>query len=544
MTDHPSIELRNALRDHLPAIALPALSAALCLVLYGVLNGVILDDVARGVVSVAGAGLGIGVLAMRRPTGGLGRGRDQRADGTGSSAVVALRDPLTALGNHRAFREELQREVSEAQRYGVPLSLVLIDIDEFSRINDEHGLAGGDRALATFGRMVVEAARSADRCFRTGGDEFALILPHTEADGALVLARRVLLAALEPDARMEQAVPLSFSAGISSVPLLATTGPALYAQAQTGLAAAKRAGGTDIVVFDPANATPSAELGTGDAVAELIAHGRLAAAYQPIIDLASGSILGWEGLIRPMAPTPFPDPVSLLAAAEAGGQLTALDFACLETIMAGAADLPADAFLSINLSPQTLEAPEFTTAALLGILERHGLAPSRLVIELTEGQPIGDVEKVLVKLDTFRRAGIRLAADDLGAGNAGLRLLTDLRFDIVKVDLALVHRTAPGGRANAVVESIVAYAVRTGALVVGEGVESADQLDQLLALGVPAAQGFLLGHPGPLSGWAKGDLPQVMAVPEIQAAARADEEEMLSWRRSLGLPPSPLLGSQ
>jgi EAL domain-containing protein (putative c-di-GMP-specific phosphodiesterase class I) len=294
-------------------------------------------------------------------------------------------------------------------------------------------------------------------------------------------------------------------------------------------------------VFDPEAATDEALVGSGDEVAELIARGRLTAVYQPIFELATGAVLGWEGLIRPKSPSPFPDPAALFAAAEAGGQLIALDFACVETIVAGAGDLPEGAFLSVNLSPKTLEAAEFSTAALLAILGRHGLAPGRLVIELTERQPIGDVERVLVKLDTFRRAGIRLAADHLGAGNAGLRLLTDVRFDIVKVDLGLVHKTAPGGRASAVVESIVAFASRTGALVVGEGVEDADQIDQLVALGVPAAQGYLLGRPGPLPESTVGESPAVAAIPELQAAARAVDEEMLTWRRSLGLPANPVL---
>ncbi len=519
------------------------LSATAGVAAFVSLGEVIPGVIPRAAISALSSGIVVGIAL-----GGLFlpsmRARDAMGMRHEGAAVDALRDPLTGLGNHRAFHDELQREVSEAQRYGVPVALVLIDLDEFRQINDQHGHAEGDRVLAGFARLISGAARAADRCFRTGGDEFALILPHTDADGASVVARRLLIAALESDPRHQDAGVVSFSAGISSMPALTSSQMQLHAQAEAALRAVKRAGRTDVFVFDPEAATDEALVGPGDEVAELIARGRLTAAYQPIFDLATGTVLGWEGLIRPMSPSPFLDPAALFAAAEAGGQLIALDFACVETIVAGAGRLPEGAFLSINLSPPTLEAAEFSTAALLAILRRHGLAPGRLVIELTERQPIGDVERVLVKLDTFRRAGIRLAADHLGAGNAGLRLLTDVRFDIVKVDLGLVHKTAPGGRASAVVESIVAFAARTGALVVGEGVEDADQIDRLVALGVPAAQGYLLGRPGPLPESTVGETPQLTAIPDLQAAARAVDEEMLTWRRSLGLPANPVLVAQ
>lgn len=523
-------------------VAGATLSATTGVAAFAWLSEVIPGAIPRAVVSALSAGIVVGVAVGGLLQPFVRTGNDQGVRHQ-TAAVDALHDPLTGLGNYRAFQEELQRQVSQAQRHGVPLALVLIDLDEFKQINDQRGHADGDRVLSGFARLVNGAARIADRCFRTGGDEFALILPHTDADGALVLARRLLIAALEPNPRDDGVISVSFSAGISSLPALASSQVRLHAQAEAALRAAKHAGRTDTLVFDPEAATDAGLVGSGDAVAELIARGRLTAAYQPIIELATGTVLGWEGLIRPMAPSPFPDPAALFAAAEAGGQLIALDFACVETIVAGVGRLPEPAFLSINLSPRTLEAAEFSTAALLTILARHGLAPGRLVIELTERQPFGDVERVLVKLDTFRRAGIRLAADDLGASNAGLRLLTDLPFDLVKVDLGLVHRSVPGGRASAVVESIVAFAARTGALVVGEGVETADQIDRLVALGVPAAQGYLLGRPGPLPESAGSEIPQVTALPDLQAAARAVDEDMLSWRQSLGLPASPILNS-
>ena len=173
------------------------------------------------------------------------------------------------------------------------------------------------------------------------------------------------------------------------------------------------------------------------------------------MELRTGVMLGVEGLIRPISPAPFADPKSLFEAAATSGHLLSLELACVETIVAGAAGLARGPFLSINLSPATLEAPEFSTAALLNILSRHSFPPERLVIELTEQQPVTDIEKIRLKLETCRAAGMRVAADDVGSGNAGLRLLAELNFDIIKVDLTLVQRSASSAASSAVVGSVV-----------------------------------------------------------------------------------------
>ena len=275
-----------------------------------------------------------------------------------------------------------------------------------------------------------------------------------------------------------------------------------------------------MVVFDPGSETEATAAGAVRRDRRRHRARLLRPVYQPIVELATGATLGYEGLIRPVPPAPYADPASLFSAAEESGHVVALDFACVEAIVAGAASCPRT-FLSVNLSPRTIEAPEFSAAAMLSILARHDFAPERLVIELTEHQPIADLERVRHKLETCRGAGMRLAADDLGAGNSGLRLLSDLRFDIVKVDLGLVQRSSPERSSSAVVESIVAFAARTGAPVIGEGVEHEEQVEQLTALGVTAAQGYLFSRPGrsptgPPRGRAVGHRPPA-APPEPRA---------------------------
>ncbi len=539
-----------ALRVAITLVATAGLSVATNAALANAVPG----DLLRGAISVGVAGILLGVVTAALVVRPFVRSRADLEVRYQAALADALEDQLTGLGNHRAFQEELDRQVAQAQRYEVPLSLVLIDLDEFKSINDRNGHADGDRTLAGFGRVVASVVRRVDRAFRIGGDEFALLLPHTDADGAKILARRLLATSLQPALRDGVTRPISFSAGISSIPALADNRAQLYSQADSAMYAAKRGGRTDVVVFDPTGPIADTTTGAASAIVEVIARGQLRPVYQPVVELTTSRVLGYEGLVRPAAPAPFTDPAGLFGAAEASGHVMELDFACLETIVGGAAQIPDDAFLSVNLTPKTVEAPEFSTAALLSILARHGFPPERLVIELTEHEPITDVEKVRLKLDTCRRAGMRLAADDLGAGNAGLRLLSELHFDIVKVDLGLVQRSAPGGQASAVVESIVAFATRTGALVIGEGVEYDEQVEQLMALGVPAGQGYLLGRPGPLPAQLVGVDAATAELAASATAQVADPQaadprayglpDMTSWRQSIGLPVPVSAGHQ
>ena len=253
---------------------------------------------------------------------------------------------------------------------------------------------------------------------------------------------------------------------------------------------------------DPAGATVSA-------VAEVIARGQLHPVYQPIVAIPDGRVIGVEGLIRPMPPAPFANPSQPVRRSrgrrsghEARPRLRGHD--------RGRRTGPAatDQFLTVNLAPSTLEASEFSTGAILAILARHEFSPDRLIVELTEHQPLRDLERARSRMAAFRRAGIRVAADDIGAGNAGLRLLSEIEFDILKVDLTLVQRSESERPSNAVIGSVVELAARTGALVIAEGIERSAQIGPLLRLGITAGQGFYLGRPGAArAGDGAGDHP-------------------------------------
>jgi diguanylate cyclase (GGDEF)-like protein len=407
----------------------------------------------------------------------------------------SMRDALTGLGNHRAFQEELDRELEWYQRYHVPVALMLIDLDDLKLVNDSQGHAAGDALLRDMGRMIGDVTRYADRAFRIGGDEFAVLMPHTDADGATQIAHRLLEAAL--DARSTTR-PIPFSAGISACPQFATTRTQLYSQADAALYWCKRHGRASVDVYHPlrdhsANQEATNELSAK--IARVVTEQLVRPVYQPIVDLRTGRVIGFEGLSRPSPDSGFTDPGAMFSSAETVGRTVELDLACLLAVIAGARSMPADQMLTINMSPRTIEAPHFSTEALLTILGRHGIPPNRVVVELTEREKVEDVSRLQGALAALQRTGLRIAADDVGAGNAGLRLLSQFRFDIVKIDLSLVQEGAERDSSRAVLRSLNELAGRWGAAVIAEGLETATQLRAIRELGITAGQGYLLARP-------------------------------------------------
>ena len=406
---------------------------------------------------------------------------------------------MTGLGNHRGFQEEVERQWATAIRHSLPLALAIIDLDDFKQINDTRGHAVGDRLLRQAAATIATYLRRSDRAFRIGGDEFAIIMPGTDADRGHAAVRRLLAACLDGEGDGGDSMGVSFSAGISAIPVLARDRNSLYGQADAALFWSKRHGRTCVTVYDkerhemPVALRPPAELSA--LVARVAATGAVRAVFQPIYDLSTGAPRGFEGLVRPMADSGFSDPASMFEAAEATGRTGELDLACLNTVMETAARLRLPGTLTINLSPRTMEMDSFSVHALVRIIVRHGLDPRHIVLELTEREAVEDIGRLRQSVEACRVAGIRVAADDVGAGNAGLRLLSQLRFDIVKIDLSLVQGGANHSASLEVVRTLRDLADRWGALVIAEGIETPNQLDVVRALGIGAGQGYLLGRP-------------------------------------------------
>ena len=406
----------------------------------------------------------------------------------------ALADGLTGLGNHRAFQEELARQIKSYEDRGLPFSLVLMDLDDLKVVNDRDGHAAGDEMLVSMAENMRDLARREDRLYRTGGDEFAIVLPNTGVEEAVAVAGRILHFCKRP---LNGTRPSPFSSGVSAVPSFTRQKEMVYRQADAALYWAKRHARGSVEVFEPGRDLLPDEVNdaTANAVAEVVTNKLLRPVFQPIVDLRTGRILGFEGLIRPDPDGPLPNTSQLFAAAAASGRTVELDLACIEAVVNAAGAIGPDRLLTINLSPRTLEVKDFDAAWLLSGLVRNGISPSRVIIELTERDEIDDVGRLQQTFNLLQQYGLRIAADDVGAGNSGLRLLSQVQFDIVKIDLALVQSGVRRVGARAVLESLRDLALSQNARMIAEGVETSRQLQVIREMDIGAAQGFLLGRP-------------------------------------------------
>ncbi|MEZ0239243.1 MAG: putative bifunctional diguanylate cyclase/phosphodiesterase [Chloroflexota bacterium] len=434
-----------------------------------------------------------------RPAAQLEASRSRLRELYESAREAAIVDSLTGLGNHRAFHEALARLVEGSQRYKTAFALVLLDVDEFKTVNDTRGHAVGDQLLAQIGELIRLTIRQTDFGFRIGGDEFAVLLPHVDAEGAARVATRLLRRGLDGRSTGAYQAPISFSAGVTACPDLGSTRLELTAQADAALYRGKRTGRTVVTIYDAAidhgyvDEGMRAELSS--AISAVIASNALTPVYQPIIDLVTGRILGYEGLVRAPRESTFPNTGALFDAAEVAGRVSDLDRAALDVVLGGASAIPDDMSISLNISPRTMESVDFNANALLGILRRHGMNPRRVILELTEREAVSDIDRLRDAARGVREFGVRVAADDVGAGNAGLRLLSQLPFDVIKIDLSLVQG-ARQDQTLSVLTSLVEMAARWGAMTIAEGVETPAQLRIIRKLGISAAQGYLLGRPG------------------------------------------------
>jgi diguanylate cyclase (GGDEF)-like protein len=411
----------------------------------------------------------------------------------------SLLDALTGLGNHRAFQEELDARIAAAREDDTNLALLMIDVDDLKKINDQRGHAAGDELLRSVAQMMRANLRRGDTAYRTGGDEFALLIPNCDLDGAEIVANHLLAAALSGNHGRSGA--FSVTIGLSAFPHPSADRHQIIHQADAALYAGKRHGRTNVQRFDPARHGVADDERTlaqlEAAVTRVASQDLLQAVYQPIYSLTTGQIVGFEGLVRPSADSGFSSPTSLFVAAEATRRTVELDIVCAKAVLAGAAELGEGRYLSINLSPRTLESDAFSPLEILALARRHGLEPTQLVVELTEREAVDDLTRLRHAITTLRRHQVRVAIDDVGAGNAGLRLLSEVDFDILKIDLSLVRASATHEASEAVLRALGTLARNRGHRIVAEGIETADHLESVLELRYDAGQGYLFGRAEP-----------------------------------------------
>jgi diguanylate cyclase (GGDEF)-like protein len=390
------------------------------------------------------------------------------------------RDGLTGLLNHRACHERLR----EALAGGGPVGVVLLDLDHFKLINDAHGHAEGDRALAATAERLRTVVRAGDTVGRLGGEEFVVILPGADAEAAEDCAERARAALAELTVRGR---PLAASAGVAAAPADGADAAVLLENADAALYWAKRSGRGRTARYVRGAVRPEAE--QRSEIAQLLEAGvsAIRTVFQPVVELATGRAGGFEALTR-IDREPQRGPDEWFAQAHRVGLGEELEALAIRAALA-VPGRPEGAFLALNVSPRALlSAP--VRAAL-----PHDL--TGVVIELTEHEVFGAEGELEAELAALRARGAQVALDDAGAGYAGLQQMIRIAPDILKLDRALVHGAHADAPRQALLEALIGFASTTGAAICAEGVEDLEDLRALVSLDVTFAQGYGLARPGP-----------------------------------------------
>jgi diguanylate cyclase (GGDEF)-like protein len=488
-----TVSLARATRSAALVAAVVALGVALVLLL---LAGSLLDRaVVRPLASLQAAirQVKAGVYDSRLPLSGS-RELVELADGFNRMAAIvgeqqarleaqATRDSLTGLLNHACFHEVLEQETARATRNGTPLAILVIDVDYFKEINDEHGHPAGDRVLRAIGACLQDAVRGADVTARLGGDEFALLLPEADADYALVVAERVRAAMGEIPITSTTCV--STSVGVACYPSDTGDATQLVELADRALYDVKRAGRGGSRRYGRDRAAGAAEE-RAEVLALLGRTEAVGVAFQPVVSLADGVIRGYEALAR-FAQTPGRGPDVWFSQAHRCGLGVELEIRALMAALS-CDGLPDSAFLALNLSPTAIM-DERIQAALPEDL-------TNVVVEVTEQELVADIDALVAGLAALRRRGARIALDDMGAGYAGFQRMMCIEPDVIKLDRSLVCGVHEDAQRSALIESLAGFAERTGAVICAEGIENVEELLALARFGIGLGQGYLLARPG------------------------------------------------
>jgi diguanylate cyclase (GGDEF)-like protein/PAS domain S-box-containing protein len=424
-------------------------------------------------------------------------------------AVVTFRDisdrkdSLTGLEGRAWFIDRTAEGLARAARHGTQVAVFFIDIDRFKWINDSMGHAAGDEVLVAVADRIESCLRPYDAVARFGGDEFVVVCEDLSTDvDAAVIAQRLMRMFETPIALAAGEVFASISVGIA-LPGNVEVGPeALIRDADAAMYRAKGRGGRCYEIFDEAmRAHAEDQLWTENALHRAIDGDELRLVYQPIVDLASGEVVGAEALVRWEHPERgLLTPDSFIRIAEDTGLIVpigewVLHEACRQALAwqrRGSTGVPFQ--ISVNLSARQLTHDLPTT--VVGALEAVGLHPSALILEVTESVVMEDTEKAISVLGRLRALGSEVAIDDFGTGYSSLANLQRFPVDILKIDRSFVAalHTLEG---RAIVEASISLAHALGLSVVAEGVETPEQAALLRTLDCDTAQGYLFARPMP-----------------------------------------------
>jgi diguanylate cyclase (GGDEF)-like protein/PAS domain S-box-containing protein len=423
---------------------------------------------------------------------------------------MALYDNWTGLPNRRLLESRLDEAVRNHQLAGDRLAVLVVDIDEFTKLNDALGHRVGDALLQQAARRVVDMVRTSDLVARSGSDEFAIVLGRLRyTDDAERVAAKVGELLAQPFDIDGEQINVTVSVGIARYPGDGVGSDMLLRNADAALAFAKARGTGRVQVFEPQmNDDLLRRLKVEAGLRRALDRGEFEVYFQPRMSLATGKVAGAEALVRWRHPElGVQEPASFMSVAEDTGLIfpigeVVLRAACQAAMQWSSAGL-GDLTVSVNLSPR-----EFRGRSLLPMVSQalvdSGLDAERLQVEITEASLMRDREKAEQVLSGLQTMGVKIALDNFGTGYSSLSNLRRFPVDIIKIDGQFV-RSAPSEPADAKIVAALAHlAHELGFSVVAEGIEAKDQLEFVKACGCDEAQGFLLGRP--LSGLAFVDL--------------------------------------
>jgi len=414
---------------------------------------------------------------------------------------LAFHDPLTGLANRALLNDRVAKAVARCDRGPGLVAMLLADVDDFKRINDTHGHDVGDRLLVAVARRIREHVRPGATVARLGGDEFAILVEglSEEAD-APVIAQRIVNAFKEPfrieglqlGARLSVGVAVDINHKGSPAWLLRAADLAMYE--------AKGLGKGRWRVYDPqAHLASARRLVLESELRRAVERKQFLLYYQPVRDFRTGEIVGSEALLRWNHPKRgIVAPGEFIPTLESSGLIGevgqwVLDEACRQTAE-WATQLPSLQWTAVNVSAAQLRGDAFV-GFVRDTIARHGLAPGRLSLEITESIALDDSAETADLLGRLRSIGTRIAVDDFGTGYSSLSYLRRLPIDRIKIDRSFVEGVGTDPEATAVVRVIVELARSLRLSTVAEGIELPSQGQALAELGCDMGQGYLFGRP-------------------------------------------------
>jgi diguanylate cyclase (GGDEF)-like protein len=446
------------------------------------------------------------------------RGEMKRRGAAEQEAHRAARhDVLTGLPNRRRFLEQFHKWTDELSPEQV-CALFVVDLDHFKPINDLYGHRLGDEVLRTVAGRLTELVEGTGMVARLGGDEFGILMPvHRGGEVELRLARRIVHEIPQPILLASLSLEVGVSVGVAIYDPdehtdddLATRDGSqvetMLRQADMAMYRAKTEGRGLYRFFDrDMDERLQVRVQLEREIKGAIAKGQIVPYYQPLVDLATQTTLGYEILARWLHPTRgVLPPLLFIPIAEDTGSIGDLTYSLLAQAVEDAKDWAPELYLSMNLSPRQFADP-LLAQRILAILAAASFSAPRLEIEITETAVVQRLEEAKVTLQALRNLGVRIALDDFGTGYSGLHHLRELHLDTIKIDRSFVTDMLEKPEEAKLVEAIIGLGHVLGLKTTAEGIETQEVLDRLTELGCDAGQGFLFGRPEAVAAQAVGE---------------------------------------